>query len=194
MVLGNEIAKTYSRHNANKNASKLGKDQLLKTTKNRSINNEHMDFMDLYVSKRKNDNINKIEPDSWYEKKKNIKKSDNSYKFKTKYYSNGKYVGEYFGDKKNGQGTFTWSGGNQYFGEWRNDKKHGQGTFFWTNGDKYVGEWKDDKKDGRGSYSWSDGDKYIGEYLNGKRHGQGTFIGVNGDRYIGEWRNNKRYR
>ena len=30
-----------------------------------------------------------------------------------------------------------------YVGRWKDDKRNGQGTFTWSDGEKYVGEWKD---------------------------------------------------
>ena len=42
-------------------------------------------------------------------------------------------------------GSETWSMGN-YVGEYKDDKRNGQGTHTYTNGDKYVGEFRDDRQ------------------------------------------------
>jgi hypothetical protein len=44
-----------------------------------------------------------------------------------------------------GQGTFTWSKGDEYKGQWQFGKMHGHGTKKMANGDSYDGEWKNDK-------------------------------------------------
>ena len=62
----------------------------------------------------------------------------------------------------NGQGTFTYSNGDQYLGEFKDGKKHGQGNYAFSNGDKYFGEWKDNIRTGQGKYTYSNGNKYIG--------------------------------
>jgi hypothetical protein len=102
-----------------------------------------------------------------------------------------KYVGGWKDDKRNGQGTFTWSGGNKYVGKWKDDRKDDQGTFTSSNGEKYIGKWKDDKKDGQGTYTSSNGEKYIGEWKDDKRNGQGIKTWYDGDKYVGEWKDGK---
>ena len=41
--------------------------------------------------------------------------------------------------------------GDKYEGQWKGDKKHGQGTFSFADGDKYVGQWKEGNKHGQGT-------------------------------------------
>ena len=136
--------------------------------------------------------------------------------YATKTYDNGKYVGSFVNDKRQGQGTYYYNSGNRYEGEWKEDKKHGQGVFYWADGDKYVGsfvndrmqgqgtyyynsgnryegEWKEDKKHGQGVFYWADGDKYVGSFVNDKRHGQGTYYWADGDKYEGEWKEGKKH-
>ena len=48
----------------------------------------------------------------------------------------------YFNDKKNGLGTFTWESGNIYHGNYINDERMGYGEMYWTDGSIYKGEWK----------------------------------------------------
>ena len=45
-----------------------------------------------------------------------------------------KYVGEFKGGKRNGQGTATFASGEKYVGEWKDGKFNGQGTLFASNG------------------------------------------------------------
>ena len=61
------------------------------------------------------------------------------------------------GNCNNGQGTFTYSGGDKYVGEFKDNKYHGEGTYTFSNGDKYVGEFKDSKYHGEGTYTFSKG-------------------------------------
>ena len=61
------------------------------------------------------------------------------------YGDGGKYVGEWWDGKRNGQGTLT-ANGVKYVGEFRNDRRHGQGITYHADGtvDK-EGIWKEDK-------------------------------------------------
>ena len=107
------------------------------------------------------------------------------------------YVGEFRGDKRNGQGTLTYAGGNRYVGEFRDGSFHGQGTFFFladgpARGDRYEGEFKDGKRNGQGSYIHADGSRYVGDYREDRRHGRGMFLFTNGNRFVGEYRDGKR--
>ena len=79
------------------------------------------------------------------------------------------------GDCRNGQGIYTYAGGNKYVGEFKNGKRHGEGAFTWAKGDKYVGEFKDGKLHGQGTYTLANGDKYVGEFKDDKPHGQGNY-------------------
>ena len=60
----------------------------------------------------------------------------------TFHYDNGRYVGEFKNSKFDGQGTYTWAGGNKYVGEWKNNLANGQGTFTWADGTTESGIWK----------------------------------------------------
>ena len=57
-----------------------------------------------------------------------------------------KYVGEFKGGKRNGQGTFIFANGNKYVGEWREDKYNGLGTIYASSGTAILeGIWSDDR-------------------------------------------------
>jgi len=53
--------------------------------------------------------------------------------------NNDTYEGEYFSDKKCGNGIFTWSSGNVYKGSYFDDLRHGYGEMYWTDGSFYKG-------------------------------------------------------
>jgi hypothetical protein len=93
-------------------------------------------------------------------------------------------------DKKDGQGTYTYSDGSKYEGEWKNLKRDGQGTYTFSDGGKYVGEWKDGKQDGQGTNTEKNGNKYVGEWKGSNRNGRGAMTFQNGAKYVGEWKEN----
>ena len=112
--------------------------------------------------------------------------------FGTFTYANGsKYVGEWRGNKRNGQGTYTFADGNKYVGEYRGNLRNGQGTVTFANGNKYVGEFKNGKRHGQGTFTFANGDKYVGEFRDDKRHGQGTYTFASGSVNEGIWKNSK---
>ena len=93
-------------------------------------------------------------------------------------------------------GTYTYGpnsewAGDKYVGESKNDKRNGQGTYTWTNGNKYVGEYKDGKRNGQGTYTYANGNKYVGEYKDGKRNGQGTYTFADGTVEEGIWKDDE---
>ena len=51
------------------------------------------------------------------------------------------YEGEYYQDRKQGNGKFSWDTGNVYNGQYRNDEREGIGEMKWTDGSVYIGEW-----------------------------------------------------
>jgi hypothetical protein len=57
-----------------------------------------------------------------------------------------KYVGEFKGGKRNGQGTFIFANGNKYVGEWMEDKYNGLGAIYSSTGTTILeGIWSDDR-------------------------------------------------
>ena len=88
-------------------------------------------------------------------------------------------------------GTNTFANGNKYIGEYKGFKRQGQGTFIWKNGEKYIGEFKNDMQHGQGLYTYPTGAKYKGNYLEGKKNGQGIYTYASGKIEDGEWKNSK---
>jgi len=122
----------------------------------------------------------------------NMRHGQGTYTWTSGKYNGDKYVGKWENGLKSGQGIYTWSNGDEYSGEWRNNDQNGFGTYIWANGSTYVGEWENDLKNGQGERTWANGDKYIGEWENDIKNGQGTYTWVDGDIYIGEWEDDKR--
>ena len=57
-----------------------------------------------------------------------------------------RYVGEFRGGKRNGQGTFIFANGNKYVGEWMEDKYNGLGAIYASTGAPILeGIWSDDR-------------------------------------------------
>lgn len=114
----------------------------------------------------------------------------------TKSYDNGEYTGEFKGNLRHGQGTYTWTSGkytgDKYVGEWENGIKSGQGIYTWANGDEYNGNWINNDQNGFGTYTWNDGSTYAGQWENGIKSGHGERTWANGDKYAGEWENDRK--
>ena len=72
-----------------------------------------------------------------------------------------RYKGEFLEGKRHGFGQLDVLNpkfnGDQYSGEWSNDKRNGQGTYTFSNGRRYVGEWRDGKYNGQGILTYADG-------------------------------------
>jgi len=105
-------------------------------------------------------------------------------------------VGAYSAEWNNCFGTYNYPGGSRYVGEWRGAKRSGQGTNYFAEyqwrGDKYAGEWRDDRINGFGTYTWANGNQYVGQWRDAKRSGQGTFtIAGDGPKQSGSWVNDQ---
>ena len=88
-------------------------------------------------------------------------------------------------------GTINYDNGDKYIGEWKGDRRHGQGTIIFSNDTTYFGEWKNGRRDGQGTYTFPNGNKYVGEFKNDKRHGQGTFTFADGGKDVGAFKDGK---
>ncbi len=82
--------------------------------------------------------------------------------------------------RPNGNGTMSYSNGDEYTGEWVDGLPEGRGIKQYSNGDVYDGMWAGGKRNGHGVYTWSDGRKYDGEYKDDLRNGEGSFLGWTG--------------
>ena len=83
-------------------------------------------------------------------------------------------------------GKGKWKG-DKYIGEFNGGKRDGQGTYTWSDGGKYVGEWKDGRPNGKGTWTYSSGWKYSGEMKNGEKW-NGTTYDKEG-KVVGNWVN-----
>lgn len=100
------------------------------------------------------------------------------------------YEGEWFIDEKYGKGTEYYNNG-KYVGEFRHNKREGKGVYYWNDGDRYDGEWSNGVRNGKGVYYWNNGDRYDGEWSNNEMNGKGVYYYSNGDRYEGKWEKDK---
>lgn len=112
------------------------------------------------------------------------------------------YNGDYFGGRRQGQGTLKLKDGSLYVGDFLEGKKHGQGKVQWTNGNWYNGNWEKGKKHGKGIMHWiTRNEKYEGDWKNNKPDGVGTHIWLEKkkthqilrNRYEGEFLNGLRH-
>ena len=122
--------------------------------------------------------------------------------------SGDKYIGEWKGGYRNGEGVYFWNSGDKYVGTWANGVINGYGTQFFANGTKSVGYWQNAKltsknytesscisgdcNDGYGVWVYDSGDKYTGYFKDGYRSGDGNYIYADGERYVGKYENHKR--
>jgi len=130
------------------------------------------------------------------------------YEWKTGVSSGDKYIGEFKGGYRNGDGVYTWKNGDKYVGGWENGVINGYGTQYYANGTKSTGFWQNAKltsknytesacvsgscENGYGVWVYDTGDKYYGNFKDGLRSGQGSYLYANGERYVGNFENHKR--
>ena len=67
------------------------------------------------------------------------------------------YSGEYFNDKKHGEGSYKWKSGSYYKGSFYNDQRHGYGEMYWVDGSSYKGHWELGAQKGEGIMTYADG-------------------------------------
>ena len=106
------------------------------------------------------------------------------------------YAGEFANDKRDGQGTMTWTNGAVYEGEWKDGIRSGQGTYTFAKDDKYnrrdyTGQWENDKPNGQGTMTWTNGNVYEGEWKDGSRDGYGKHTAADGTVHEGTWKEDK---
>ena len=107
--------------------------------------------------------------------------------------SEGKFVGNFYHDKKNGKGKMIFkNSGDIYEGDYKNDLFDGQGHYIWKlTGQEYTGEYKNGLMHGKGLYEWNEGEFYRGDFVNGKKEGEGELHMDNGRSYIGPFVNGR---
>ena len=121
-----------------------------------------------------------------------VNNKENELVVKTKIYNDGKYVGEFKNDMREGRGIMYWFDGVRYEGSWKNDQTEGKGIIFYTDGARYEGDFKADKMEGRGIMYLANGSRYEGEFKDGKMEGKGVIYVSNGDREMGDYVNNEK--
>jgi len=99
------------------------------------------------------------------------------------------YVGSFFDDAFDGQGTLRLRSGNVYEGQFKGGLMHGRGKMTYTSGAKYEGEVIMGSVTGQGRTVNEEG-VYTGRHQNGKFEGKGIMEYKNGTRYEGEWHQN----
>ena len=115
------------------------------------------------------------------------------------------YVGDWKGDRRNGQGRHTTrsapDAGGRYEGHWAGGVKSGHGTYKSADGVVYQGQYKHDRQegwgvlayptgdlfDGHGTMHWVAGARYEGQWKAGEYHGMGAFTWADGSQYQGDW-------
>ena len=63
-----------------------------------------------------------------------IKKKENEEE-----YDNGKYIGEFKENIRQGKGKYIWNSKDEYIGDFKNDKIEGRGIYTWENKEIYEG-------------------------------------------------------
>ncbi len=107
-------------------------------------------------------------------------------------FNNGRYSGEFKGNRRNGYGNFVEKNVGRYTGNFVNDVKSGRGTEEYVNRNKYTGEWQNDEMQGQGTFTWADGRKYTGSFTHNESNGFGTFYDAAGKELLkGTWLNDK---
>jgi len=100
-----------------------------------------------------------------------------------------KYIGDFKGGKKNGDGiVFNRDGSTRYEGKFVNDYFHGEGKYYYPNGDFYIGSFEFGKKVGEGTlYDKEKNILYSGNYINDRHNGFGIKFYPNRNYYEGEF-------
>ena len=54
------------------------------------------------------------------------------------------YDGMWLGNRRHGQGVFTWPSGAQFDGNFDHDRRQGEGKITYSDGASYQGAWRND--------------------------------------------------
>ncbi|CAF0793589.1 unnamed protein product [Brachionus calyciflorus] len=77
------------------------------------------------------------------------------------------YKGQWYLNKRHGQGSQKYSDGSVYTGDWIRDKRQGHGELEYPNGNLYDGQWRNDIMSGHGFFKTFFGYSYEGIFDNG---------------------------
>ena len=67
---------------------------------------------------------------------------NNNYIKDTKIYDNGKYMGQFKNNLRDGKGIDYFNNGDRYEGDFKEEKREGKGIMYYKNGDRYEGDWR----------------------------------------------------
>ena len=107
-----------------------------------------------------------------------------------------KYIGEFDGEKKHGEGTYIWEGMGEVSGKFKDDQFPDYGKFIQYGQFEYIGEMKnrDGQFNGKGiQINLITKDKHEGEFKDGAPHGYGVFTQNDGSTFKGNWKNGLKY-
>lgn len=100
------------------------------------------------------------------------------------------YEGDFDNNMKHGYGELNEFKMNQNFkGQWYLNKRHGQGSQKYSDGSVYTGDWIRDKRQGHGDLEYSNGNVYDGQWRNDLMNGHGFYKSVDGYSYEGIFEN-----
>jgi hypothetical protein len=99
--------------------------------------------------------------------------------------NDGRYIGEFSKNKRNGMGVMVYPDGSTYSGAWMNGLQHGHGVKTERDGAQYIGSFKLGVRSGLGVYRSSIGLYYEGTFSNDMFHGYGVQFMLEPDHYHG---------
>lgn len=78
-------------------------------------------------------------------------------------------------DLRQGMGTYTYPNGDTYKGEWAGNERHGQGTYTYAStGSRYEGNWLHGKMEGTGELIHAN-HRFFGSFVSGVTAGRGKY-------------------
>ena len=102
-----------------------------------------------------------------------------------------KYIGNWKDGNMSGEGVLFDNNNKLIFeGNYYNNKKYGQGKFVIKDKEYYEGEFFDDKMEGKGTYHYENGDVWEGQFKNNQKNGVGIMTyHNNNDVFLYEFEN-----
>lgn len=105
----------------------------------------------------------------------------------------GVYQGQFEEDSMSGGGKLIYGNGDTYVGGFLDGMRHGMGIMQYASGDSYDGMWEKGVPHGKGQMLYMTGRRYNGEWVKGMRHGRGSFDDGSGSQYDGDWAFDRRH-